>query len=550
MYQTYAAIGAILSFTALIFVYYFIRLLTVNKDILSINSLSDALATVFIGFFYVYSAIILSTPEVLKDEKFNFTNNIDDIVTNNQEMPELDFTNMNTGQLIPATEESMKELSNKTTVTVESIKNITETSPSAAQIDKRDEFLAKYQTFLKEVLKNKLTNHSLHWNNATFLSALSEMKPSKPKSKRELDVTNKIEENENCFERFYENALLIYSFIHCLISLFNTTLQCKKCPTDVSKPEIEENNQETSKETIYRKSTNNQAAFEDSNSEKNEEAAPVKPLFSDEEKDNTSLDKNKMEIFQAKCKRDPSQTNKNDKNDKDTVVFTEKCKIISQILITWFTPVLCLLLIYFTGNTKIIKTEMVSSSLTLPNFNTTRADPNILNIVRNGSNISELNEIVNKVYQIVHQVQRNYTNKPPKAFDVLQVFKDLQRSPKEIVEHCPLLNAPVKILYFLIFVAAYFSVILYSKITEEKIKSRNSETASKLNKSLITFSTLWLPGIIDILVQTFLAERKSNILTDIFLSLGNANQLITMVSNYNECKKNTHNKINVIKPVT
>lgn len=568
MFQTYAIIGTFLSVAAIIYSYYFFNYLKGNKDNFSITALSDTIITFFIGLFYVYSAIILSTQGQLNGDNGmqNFTNNIGDILTidydNQTEFniyPEVLTTtttenvlNMEIIHSSTVTEEIMTESITKSeNSAIPDEEEITTNDPEIVTINeatKKDQFLSNYQNFIKQILKQKSNNSGIINRDGIF----NFNGPSTVRQKRENQ--NDTEHEENCFNKtFYEDALLISSFIHCLINLLNQTLYCKKCINDNENggnPNNEENSAEKEnkdKDDNHDSATETQASVLSDNSSDKESAAAVGPLFIDRSKTELDSYSPNIEIFQAKC---TSRVNlfKNESSNEEQ--FTEpKIKSFVEILISWIMPILATLILYFlmTQQMKYDNNDDISL-IHIPNFNTTRINPDIMHVMHH-PNSSILDKIISNVYHVVDQVKKNYTNKAtPSTVELLQYMSHQNRVPKQKKsEMCPKVTTlGIKLYYFFIYLAILLGTVFYGKIVQIIAKTKSSEYSTQLNNSLISFSVMWLPSIAEVLIRTFFNGNKVEILSDIFLLLGNSNQLYTMASNYYQCKRN--NKCNIVEP--
>lgn len=577
MFQTYAIIGTFLSVAAIIYSYYFFNYLKGNKDNFSITALSDTIITFFIGLFYVYSAIILSTQGQLNGDNGmqNFTNNIGDILTidydNQTEFniyPEV-LTTATTENVInveimyssPVTEEIGTEsitsensaipedIQDEITTNVPEIVTIAPEIVTISEATKKDQFLSNYQNFIKQILKQK-SNYSSGIINRDGIFNFN----GPPTVRQKRENKNDTEPEENCFNKtFYEDALLISSFIHCLINLLNQTLYCKKCINDNENGGIPNNEENSAKKENKDKDDNHGSASEtqasvlSDNSSDKESAATVGPLFIDKPKTELDSYSPNIEIFQAKCTSKVDLFNNESSNEEQLT--ESKIKSVVEILISWIMPILATLILYFlmTQQMKYENNDDISP-INIPNFNTTRVNPNIMHVMQH-PNSSILDKIISNVYHVVDQVKKNNTNKAtPSTLELLQYMSHQNRVPKQKKsEMCPKITTlGIKLYYFFIYLAILLGIVFYGKIVQIIAKTKSSEYSNQLNNSLISFSVMWLPSIAEVLIRTFFDGNKVGILSDIFLFLGNSNQLYTMASNYYQCKRN--NKCNIVEP--
>lgn len=562
MFQIYAIIGTFLSVAAVVYAYFFFNYVKGNKDRFSFSALSDSVLTFFIGLFYVYAAIILSKPGLLYSENelmSNFTNNIDDVVTisflNQTEqsfLPEdvelimkstteyvVNFETYSTTEISQNPVEESTENVNPEALaqTQQEFVDTTEKQISDREVNKTDQFLANYQNFIKQFLKRKLNKTTIERENVFNFNP-----PQMNRKKRQSDLD---ENNENCFTKtFYEDALLIASFIHCLINVLKNTLYCKKCINNESDVNKEGNTEETLEENM--KNENETGVIEVSTSK--DDPVPVGPLFGEKLKSDSDLEYiPNIEIFQAKCH---SKTQLFKQDYSENWLSTEgKYTYILQVLISWILPLVATILLYVFMSQEMPNNKANSTvQIVIPNFNTTRINSNIIHIM-NHPNSSELDKIINNVYSVIDQVKKNSTNKPvPSTIDILHSMDHHKRVPKQKkTEMCPKITTfAIKLYYFFIYLAIFCGIIFYGKIIQTIAKVKNAEYSKQLNNSLISFSVMWLPSIVEVLLKTFFNSNKFQVLSDLFLLLGNSNQLYTMASNYFQCKRN--NKCNLIKP--
>ena len=562
MFQVYAIIGGVLSIPGIICTYYFITLILTHKvDAFSLTSLSESLVTVFIGIFYIYSAVILSGSDMVQNTSLNFTNNIDDItIINNTEeitpdsveeyhIPTEIYQNDNL-IYITSTEElsySEEENHNKETESVNEGGNKSEEQSTYSYSEgyasvqaptvtnQNDQFLINYKNFFKDIIKQKLSNSSIY-NGTAFDKGTKFLRT---KTKRDLQLDPLEISNDECFKQtFIINAGLLYSFIHCILTLINYTLNCKKYAEYATDPI----------ETIDEKS-NTTKDFEDTDSEKNEASAPVGPLF--DRTENIKIDSPNMEHFRIKSSSTEKQsTSSNSKESTQEPSQYGKLKLVANISLTWVLPVIALTILYSILSGENTDVHYDFDYINSMNFNTTRADPNILNIINQKPfNITsadlksaEINKIIKNVYTIVNEAHKNVTNKKPYftplMVDIIYFLNKQNRNPRDFAEKCRVSELPLKIYYFFIFVVIYFIVILYTKVTQMAVnfKSGNLNTM-QLNTCILAFSILWLPSVLDLFIRLFLTRTNPNIVSDIFLALGNTNRLFTMRVNYADSKK-------------
>ncbi|KAJ3654665.1 hypothetical protein Zmor_013839 [Zophobas morio] len=298
--------------------------------------------------------------------------------------------------------------------------------------------------------------------------------------------TNATNFNEgDCFDEiFMENSMFLYSFLHSAVSLLVSTT---KTPSTSS---VEAKIQKSKKK-------------EDSTSE---------------------------EI--------PTQNNgKPETCDKENHT-TEKLKLIVIIFVIFLIPVVCIIALYF-----VLERNMQDNSvrkLLDPN----RVDSNKWDIIYKPLNVStpenkpEINNIINNIYTIINST-RDTT--PPTFYDV-----STRRRPKQLGS-CPKFNMLYRFYALLVFLF-YFVTTLYTKVKEMELRTNDAKAARQLHISIIIFAVLWLFSILDMFSKTYLLDSsRSNILTEIFLSLGNLNHLSIIASNYLTAKE-TIKKYNLVEP--
>lgn len=553
MFQTYAVIGSGLSIFGIIFTYYFTRfLLTYKVETFSITSLSESLITIFIGVFYIYSAIVLSRNED-NISVFNFTNNIDDIVTvNTQGFVDSVYNQSTTNAYqnedatiyIPTLEEfypSEQDLSayvNEENVseTVDiDIGNLSDTieTTTVTQTDsnKKDDFLINYQNYIKDLISQKLSN--LSYQNRTVFFNNKEYKSLKTRTKRDIKPEN-IPDDKCFYEIFINNALFLYSILHCSLTLINNTLLCKK--NEDSAPEQKNENSSGS-------------------SEKNENSVPIGPLFNDSQTSTETI----KELFKARSAHSLQNVDNNEGGSKESKR-NRKLKMITYILLMWLLPIISVVIFYNIIKSQNAGMKHTINYLSTLNLNSTQASPELVNIILSPTNATllkdstEVNNILKNVYNIVKEAQQrqNTVKRKPHystsmLMDITYFLNHKNRDPKDYEENCSIEEMSPKI-YFLIFIVIYILVILYAKIKQAAMISQNEKAKEKLNTCILAYSFMWLPSVLELFFRIFLTQTQSNIFTDIFLTLGNTNRLFTMTADYTKSKK-LINKLSVVEPV-
>ncbi|KAG5882337.1 hypothetical protein JTB14_037622 [Gonioctena quinquepunctata] len=561
MFQPFAIIGTALVLLGMIYTFIFVRLILRNiKNTETILSLTEALVTVFIGVFYLYSAIILATNGRPDNPPENFTNTIDDIVTRNDSYesyyPAISMPNSTTHNVISELDENevgpTEENVNETPPSINHHNGLKGTKdPLRPEVSKTDQFLMNYQKFIQDMMMEKIGNTSSF--NRTFIT-------TKNRTKKEIKFE---EETPSCYYEFFlQNALLLYSFVHCLVTLLNKTLHCRKCITvqgnfENKTEEIEENIKSETKLSV-----DNSETLGDSNSEKNDNSAPVGPLF-DTNEPSASTDVPNLKLFEAKSTKSqassrnealqPSQPMKKKEN-----ITKLKFGFPLQILFMWTLPIICVMILYCITKQEIRENLRYDASfLHKINFTETQADPNLSDIIENPVNISnpsssEIDEIIKNVYNIVSQVRENVTKKTtyftPLMIDIVYFLDPSKRNPKEFETSCPTIDTSMKLFYFFVFVASYVGIIFFAKIIQISAESKGVVGAHHQRNSLLSFSTLWLPSILDIFFRTYVTHGKSGILSDLFLALGNSNRIYTMASDHIQSRK-YFNKPNFVNPL-
>lgn len=504
MFITYILIGCLLLIVGIICGAYFVNFIYKEKfNRITINSLLDSFVTIFIGICYLYCAYILSENELFTKPTLNFnnSNNIDDvaIMLNNSFDDNSNDNNFSytTGQI--NSEESMEK------------------------IDENEEFLRNYQKFFENIIKQKMNNSSSY--NKTIFYNNKQYKSLNPRRKRELNNNFDDFITTKCFTKsFIENAIILYSYLHCLMSLINTTILCKNCDNE----EIEEDN-ESKGETR------------------------VQPIFV--ESSSSSLnDEPILELFKAKstCKSHTEENTSPGKIVRDKSSWFTTFNIIFTILF----PIIAILILYILMQSPIKQQQNIpirEIPVNEMNFNNTRADLSLLNLIQSPPNVNlaenheDVAKIVENIYDIVNKAGESSQQQKtaPIMYDIINYLNN--RQPKEVEEDCLKLEVSTKCYYFVVNVLVYFLTVFYAKAAQITLKMENNSKAIHLNKCIMSMAILWFPSVMEIYYRTNLKQIDTNIVTDICLALGNSNKIVTLIRNYLQSKKLIKNK-NFVKP--
>lgn len=573
MIPLYGIIGTILVIVGVVYLYIFLRyLVRSKKNYELIIAVSEALITIAIGSFYIYSVVVIANNS--KDHSVNFTNTLDDILLTSDTF-EYYFTTKS-----PVTEETSEnyqlsqenseqeiennldvdynkessETINKSTVdpttssaddylyTEESLTSTTSTTTEKAslpmEINKTEQFIKNYQTFIKEFIKQKVSNTSIF--NQTFTN----MKFGPPKIKTSREIKFEPEEDTCFYNVFLGNALLLYSFTHCLLTLVSNTLLCRKC--------IETNNElkEESQDCESSINSKNDEVLDTSGSV----SAPVGPLF-ESSNSKGSNDGPDLKLFQAKSAQSvPVPDTEGIKKPVISNQNSAKYKLILHILVTWILPIVGVIILYFSSKSEQILPNFEQNIKVKSNFTTSPIEPNIMNLIQNPANVttnsSEVDNIVNRIYNIVNIVKEKVDKKTTYFTPVMvDVVYFLSHKPRHSLysDICFTMNISTKLLYLFIFVISYFGVILFAKITETIAKIKNEEKAKQQNICFLSFTFLWLPSVIDLFYRMFVSQSSSSVASTIFLALGNINRLQTLMYNHLNVK-NYVQKSNFVNP--
>ncbi|RZB38766.1 hypothetical protein BDFB_000832 [Asbolus verrucosus] len=258
----------------------------------------------------------------------------------------------------------------------------------------------------------------------------------------------------------------------------------------------------------------------------------------------TKTEKSNKLVKNQKIAKKPDnvvKTEKTNNNGNDNELKFEKCKLIVKILITWLVPILSIIALYFAIDQN-MQIDLISEF-----FNTHGLDPNLVKIIEKPLNVSttekkeQVGEIIKNIYQIMNSTQENAA---PVHFEVYQLNRI--RKPK-VLEECPNFNMLYRFYVLMVFVF-YIVAISFMKIKETKIKSNDAKTARQLNISIISFASLWFLSILELFSKTYLFNSsRSNLVTEVFLTLGNLNQLSIIVMNCLTAKE-MMKKYNLVEP--
>ncbi|CAH0558219.1 unnamed protein product [Brassicogethes aeneus] len=535
MFQTYALIGFFLTLVGFTSLTYFVKFIktTKKKDKFTIWCIFESVVVIFIGIFYIYAAIILAknndNVEVAPD--LNFTSNgLEDLAAN-----------------VPSNEENITEDIYSEVTEINQNEEITPElvteEYTTISINTKDYFLEKYQNMFRDIIRNKLKNstshnHTIFYNNKQYRSLQFAKNPKQLHwDFRKLEETVKL---DRCYEEFFiQNALLVYSFLHCLLTLCTVTRNCKKC----EETEKTQQNQETLENSTL-----------DSN---NETTSPVGPFFGEKIEDQKAVLPN-LALFQVKSAN--QSTSGSQKGLIPTNEKSEKCKLSAQILITTLIPILAVIVLYFIMKSEQEHNIIINNTTSSFEFSNITSDPNIMDIIHNPMNITtnekrdQVNLVIRSVYDIVNKISENNNERSslsPKMFNIINFLNTNSRetsSNNSTKENCFKGQIPSKIYYFLVFIVIYVVVIFYAKLSQVYVNSINSEKAKNLTLCIVSFAGLWLPSILELFYRVYLMQNSPNLFTDLFLALGNTNKLVTLTTNYVEAKKLSKN-LNFVTPI-
>jgi hypothetical protein len=370
-----------------------------------------------------------------------------------------------------------------TTEPAEEVNDKTTLSPLTTSKFPNEEFLQNYHAFLTNAIKVNLGNKK---HKELQKSDTAEIQ------RNEGNTNGTNFDRDKCFDEvFMENSMFLYSFLHSVVSLIMCVT--KQPPKD------------TTDEEIQRVPRQNQ---------------------------------NLSEIVEEGSR--PTSTKSESSNDAENTKCM-KIKLVMKTLVTFLTPIVSVVALYFAMDQN-MQIDFVTKL-----FDPSKIDSSIWNIIYKPINVStpdkkqEINDIVNNIYTIVN-VTQGYS--PPAHFDIYNV--NTRRQPKELHE-CPNFNMINRIYTVTVFLL-YFIAILYSKIHQAKTNTDDPKAAKQLRVSITSFATLWFFSIMELFSKTyFFDNNRSNLLTDIFLSLGNLNQLSIITMNYLTAKE-TVKKYNLVEP--
>ncbi|XP_060516630.1 uncharacterized protein LOC132696074 isoform X3 [Cylas formicarius] len=198
MFEIYATIACVLILTGGLSATYFAKYFIYKKDIFLWTVMLESAMTVLIGLLYIYGAILWSNEE---PQNFQVINNIDDLAVVNN-------THDNSN------DELFNEL--QQLLTVEDMHIF----PNLSDIDNKIEDTREnhnlnydfYQGILKFLINQKMKNNLLTIRKSKQIQMIE----------TEMSQTDEIE----CFymKTFLQHALMLYSFVHCVMMLVNYSM--------------------------------------------------------------------------------------------------------------------------------------------------------------------------------------------------------------------------------------------------------------------------------------------------------------------------------------
>lgn len=555
MYQTYAVIGSFLFVFGAVSLVYFVRFIKIThrKDTVTQSHLIEAAIALIVATVYIYAAAVASKngaqTEIIPILNFT-TNSLEDLAAN---VPH--SMSQNEGIEIPENEENYYEATGNEEYTSTDDLNYSEHVTVTEKEDEEtttashipnDEFLKKYQTLFKEIIKKKIQNSSayhnpIYFNNQKYRS-FDIIKQGRQLQWNIRQMENKDKLNECDETLFLQNALLLYSFINCLLTLVFSSRNCKKCVRNLP---IITPNTKTAK-----------GSSSEINSDSSDSLSPGGPYFGEKIKSANIPGSSLFEVKPAQLQQSPSSSVKSDLNVIENES-QDKVKLGLHILVVLLIPVLSIIILYGIVSFEHQRKEKDSNKNDVLNFNSTRSDPLLLNLIQTPINASypdhrnDVNEVIKNVYNIVKSVNADNKQRAAlatKMFDIVHYLNSHGRQHLSNDDNnCFDCEIPSKIYYFVTVIVVYFLTILYAKLSHFYIHLRNTEKAKGLNLCIISFSVLWLPCVLELFYRVYLVHHRPNIFSDIFLVMGNANKLVSLTSNYLESKKVTR-RLNFVMP--
>lgn len=221
MYALYSATGAIFLFLGG-FISPYLMYLKCTGRLRTVLTISEALSLLSIGGFYIFCSIMLNnwkTRQTNADIHAVMKNNL--MVTNRSDLEQ--FSSISAPYYLHPSEidtDVYYSSDSDETTQVPDYEELT-TVQNINKSTSTDEFLLSYQLLLKNLL-NPSTNKST--SGESMRKGRGEPSEQKPAFNME--------------EMLLQHAMLVYSFVHGLMSLINSTIECKFKPANALKIEV------------------------------------------------------------------------------------------------------------------------------------------------------------------------------------------------------------------------------------------------------------------------------------------------------------------------
>lgn len=267
----------------------------------------------------------------------------------------------------------------------------------------------------------------------------------------------------NYHQNLLEHAMLIYSFVHGIMSLLNATYDCKSRQKRVGAIRI-----------------NVQTREKDPNTEEEPETVSK-----------------------------PEQMPQIKKRDKYLYIL---------IAFTWVLPVLASSTVC-----------LICDCSSLENFNNETNRPGFVELLKainvSTPNKTEVSKIVENVFRIVHEAaedDRSQNNYSPSMLDIVKNLNS-KRTSRNLRNFAGDIN--VKVHTFLVFILAFFAVILYASL--EYAKMTKCLDSKKLRLFISSFVLNWTPAALETFHRIYIAnDGQPQLISNVLLALGNAQKML------------------------
>lgn len=509
----------------------------------------EALATIAIGAFYLYCSLVWDETTAFPVSHMHF-NTFEETIVNttnnnilgdkftmsgeNQMSYNENYNNANENYLSP------NEMQSAETTETHPPQIIDEYKQNNGSI--HNQFVLKYQQLLDKImkLKNKtesknITKQTGH-NNKVSGAFINNIRV--PLRQQRDAFAN--EQSDCLFRTFLKYGMFVSSFVQGVLFLITTSINCKICQNH----EIKKRRNGTShlKESEKAKQTDET---------KKQDAAQNKTESQTKNKKDTAKKTIDFTVFVAASElrkdRSDSQTkdgNKIVESTKESVSFEENQnykQITFCIFINFLIPVLCVIVLYYSIMGISAINQNKKSNTLVTNHDFMKIDSNILDLLENpinASNINKINEvgnIISNVYKIIaEQNMTEYSNNiqtqfpPPIIYNILHNLNN-DTQVKQSSKLCNYNNLALKIYMFVLVILGYFVTICYMKITQLQLK-KNIITQN-FKQNIYGFAGFWFPAVIEIFTRMYITENMPNVASDLFTLLGNINHLLINVRN-------------------